>query len=127
MERTMQFKELKKYLSRIDRYSVCILNESLSYENYRWLRDIPDKYDDMYVVGIGRIESEFEEDAVFENEKKGNAIGNGQYFADCIEIVVSEIPVKDTPDTCCLSEYCHIWTRFPKRAEDFEGDNDEEE
>ena len=114
MDRTMKFKELKPYISRIDRLSICILDENLGYENYKWLQDVPDKYDEMYVVGFGRIESEFEEVAVLSYEKERCSIGRGLYLVQCIEIMLSKIPVKDTPDKCDLSEYCHVWSRFPK-------------
>lgn len=114
MERTMKFRELKPYMSKIDRLSIRVLDENLSYKNYRWLQAVPDRYDEMYVVGFGRIESEFEEEAVLTYEKERCAIGRGLYMVDCIEIVLSEIPVKDTPNKCDLSEYCHIWSRFPK-------------
>ena len=114
MDRTMKFKELKPYISKIDRRSICILDEDLGYENYKWIQDVPDKYDEMYVVGFGRIESEFEEAAVLTYEKERCAIGRGLYMVDCIEIVLSEIPVKDTPDKCDFSVFGHVWSRFPK-------------
>lgn len=95
----MKFKELKPYISRTDRLSICNF-ENLCYENYRWIADVPDKYDEMYVVGFGRIESEFTEAEVFPHEKENCAIGRGLYMVGCIEIMLSEIPVKDTPDIC---------------------------
>ena len=55
----MKFKEIKKYISAIDRVSICMY-ETLRYENYRFIRRVPDKYDEYYVYGIGLIESEFE-------------------------------------------------------------------
>ncbi len=100
MEKTMKFRELKPYISRVDRLSICVLDENLGYENYKCLQDVPDKYDEMYVVGFGRIESEFTEAAVLPHEKENCAIGRGLYMVDCIEIMLSEIPVKDTPDIC---------------------------
>ena len=36
------------------------MRETLRYENYRFLRDVPDKYDEFYVYGIGMIDSEFD-------------------------------------------------------------------
>lgn len=92
MERGLKFKELKKYISRIDRLSVC-MRETMQYENYRYLRMVPDRYDELYVYGIGIIDSEFsvegEPDVV---EAEGNEIGNGEFMTKCIEIMLSEIP-----------------------------------
>ena len=52
------FGTLRKYISRIDRLSICML-ETKEYSNYVFLKDVPDRYDDLYVYGIGMIESEF--------------------------------------------------------------------
>ena len=54
----MTFGTLRKYISRIDRLSICML-ETKEYSNYVFLKDVPDRYDDLYVYGIGMIESEF--------------------------------------------------------------------
>lgn len=54
----MQFKELKQYLSRIVRISVCF--EDGHYENYTLPSDIPEgRYDELYVYGVGMIDVEF--------------------------------------------------------------------
>ena len=53
----IRFKDIKGYISRIDKISICL--EDLSYENYFFISDIPDIYDDLYVHGIGVIQSEF--------------------------------------------------------------------
>ena len=92
MERGLKFKELKKYISRIDRLSVC-MRETMQYENYRYLRMVPDRYDELYVYGIGIIDSEFQvkgEPNVVEAEE--NEIGNGEFMGTCIEIMLSETP-----------------------------------
>ena len=92
MERGMKFKELKPYISKIDRLSVC-MKETMRHENYQCLRFVPDKYDEFFVYGIGMIDSEFPiegEPNVF--EVKGNEIGNGQYLGKCMEIMLSEQP-----------------------------------
>lgn len=49
------FGEIRPLLSRVDRYSVC-MRETLEYENYLFMSDIPEKYDQFYVYGIGMIE-----------------------------------------------------------------------
>lgn len=92
MERGLKFKELKKYISVIDRLSIC-MQETLQYENYRYLRMVPDKYDELYVYGIGMIDSEFPvEGEPNVSEVHGNEIGNGQFIGKCIEIMLSERP-----------------------------------
>ena len=91
----MKFKEIKRYISAIDRVSICMY-ETLRYENYRFIRRVPDKYDEYYVYGIGLIESEFEieEDSVTA-EVEGNEIGKGYFLSKCIEIMLSEKPRKN--------------------------------
>ena len=59
MEMNLKFKELKKYISVLDRVSIC-MRGTLRYENYRFLRDVPNKYDELYIYGIGMIDSEFD-------------------------------------------------------------------
>ena len=88
----IQFKEFKKYVSIIDRVSIC-MKETLQYDNYRYMRDVPEKYDDYYLYGVGMIESEFNiDESTLESEWKGKDIGNGYYLAKCIEIVLCEVP-----------------------------------
>lgn len=68
------FGELRKVLSRINRLSICD-KETLSYENFETVRDVPETYDDLIVCGIGTIESEF---------KRENL---GVTLMQCIEIM----------------------------------------
>lgn len=77
MER-MTFKVLKKYISRIDRLSICD-KDTLIYNNFNCIADVPDIYDDMYVYGIGMVDSEFPKTE--ENDK--------MFILPCIEIMVS--------------------------------------
>lgn len=59
----LKFGELRKYLSRIDRASICI-RETGEYENYAYMKDAPESYDGLYVYGVGMIKSEFAQDGV---------------------------------------------------------------
>ena len=59
----LKFKELRKYVSKIDRLSVC-QKEDLSYNNYRIMEDVPTSYDEYYVYGIGMIDSEFQQNGL---------------------------------------------------------------
>lgn len=47
--------EFRPFLSKVSRYSVC-MQETLAYENYLFLTDVPEEYDQLYVYGIGAIE-----------------------------------------------------------------------
>ena len=83
----LTFRRLRKhYLSTIDRLSICN-RETLKYENFIHIADVPKKYDRYYVVGIGMIESEF--------YKNGTPIysATGELkdiiLLPCIEIVIS--------------------------------------
>lgn len=88
----LTFGELRKYISVIDRVSICKA-EDLKYENYGFIQDVPDKYDKLYVYGIGRIESEFKIDEfTMPSEIKGREIGYDMFLAPCIEIMVSKAP-----------------------------------
>lgn len=87
----IKFGELKKYLSRVVRLSICF--EDGHYDNFTMVSDIPDgKYDDLYVYGIGMVDVEFPLDVY--SEPKGvprrTSLEEG-YFLGCgLEIVVSE-------------------------------------
>ena len=59
----LKLKDLRNYVSRIDRISIC-QKETLSYENFSCMQEVPAKYDEYYVYGIGAIDSE-----AFENGK----------------------------------------------------------
>ena len=52
------FRDIRPYISKIDRVSICN-QDTLQYENYMFISDVPEKYDHMYLYGIGRIQSEF--------------------------------------------------------------------
>ena len=54
----IKFKELKQYISRVVRISVCYRDGH--YDNYSLISDIPDgRYDDFYIYGIGMVDGEF--------------------------------------------------------------------
>ena len=58
MESNIRFGELRSVISVIDRLSIC-MKETLQYENYETISQVPEKYDDYRVYGIGMICSEF--------------------------------------------------------------------
>lgn len=89
IEKNITFKELRSYLSKLNRLSICIL-ETSCYENFLMLKDVPHTYDGYYVYGIGMIESEFYKVG------KCDYAASGQYedlvFVNCMEIVLSIEP-----------------------------------
>lgn len=89
MERDITFKELRDYLSVIDRLSICML-ETLRYENYICVRDVPDTYDKFYVYGIGMIESEFYQIDKYKYAVSGKL--EELVYVNCIEVMLSKEP-----------------------------------
>lgn len=66
----IRFKEIKKYIARNNRISLCF--EDGHYHDYLMLSDIPDqKYDSLYVHGIGMADVEFSMD-VYSNPPELN-------------------------------------------------------
>lgn len=88
----LKFGELRKYISRIDRTAVCF-HETMNYETYRFASNIPDKYDDLYVVGFGISELEFDADEFTPPDViERSRIGENSYLAKCIEVTVAQKP-----------------------------------
>ena len=88
MDKKITFKEIRKYISWIDRVSVCIV-ETGSYFNYGSIKEVPESFDEYYLYGIGVIESEFSEEDGSQEENQS------QIYKACMEIVVSEKPRSD--------------------------------
>ena len=63
--------EMRPLLDRVARYSVC-MQETGDYENYRFLSDVPEEYDSLYIYGIGLIETEFYEHGENEDDPYGD-------------------------------------------------------
>lgn len=98
MKLNLKFGELRKYISVIDRVSIC-RKETLAYDNYCYIKDVPEKYDGLYVYGIGRIQSEFAVDEAYEKVLQAEGkrkFRDGEYLLECIEIMVAEKP-RETP------------------------------
>ncbi len=85
----LTFKELRKYLSIIDRLSIC-RKETGEYHNYLFLEDVPESYDELYVYGIGMIQSEFYKSAPHIYKTEGT---RDELVLDyCIEVMLSDQP-----------------------------------
>lgn len=90
------FKELKQYISRVVRISVCFIDGH--YENYTLVSDIPDgKYDNLYIYGIGMIDVEFPRDVYAKPQRENTkTVSLKDDFMGCgLEIVVQEEPRDD--------------------------------
>ncbi|MBQ8922688.1 MAG: hypothetical protein IJ060_11130 [Oscillospiraceae bacterium] len=92
----LKFGVFRKYISKID--CVSIYNkDTLQYENYMFIDEVPEKYDELYLFGISKIQSKFKAsqapDVVMEMSEK-MALDDIVY-ADCIEIMLSKLPRSD--------------------------------
>lgn len=85
----MTFRSLRKYVSKIDRISICKI-ETSKYENFICIDDVPKKYDRYYVVGIGMIESEFYKNDTPIYAAAGPA--EKRVFLPCIEVAIARKP-----------------------------------
>ena len=45
----MKFGEFRKYISKIDRVSICS-KDTLSYKNYMFISEVPDSFDDIIQI-----------------------------------------------------------------------------
>lgn len=89
----IQFKEIRQYLARNARLSICF--EDGYYHDYIMISDIPpEKYKDLYVYGIGIVNVEFPMD-IYTSPKDldGVIISSKDYTMEpAIEIVLHEAP-----------------------------------
>ena len=56
-EFSLTFGIIRKYCSKIDRISVC-MEDTMCYENFEKIEDVPHCYDDLFLIGFGIIDSE---------------------------------------------------------------------
>lgn len=81
MVKAITFGDIRPYFSRIDRVSIC-MKETLAYQNYVFVKDVPHDYDRYYLYGFGIIDSEFED--------------TGRMWLErCVEFVLTEEPRDD--------------------------------
>ena len=85
----MKFKDLRGVLSRINPISICD-KETLNYENFLLVKDVPEEYDNLTVCGVGIIYSEFYKiaEGVYSTDKREGELE----FIPCIEIVTTTSP-----------------------------------
>ncbi len=89
----IQFKEIKQYLARNIRLSICF--EDGHYHDYLMISDIPvEKYKDLYVYGVGMIDVEFSKD-IYTSQKDLDGVivsTKDDTIEPAIEIVLHETP-----------------------------------
>ncbi len=91
----IQFKEIRQYLARNTRLSICF--EDGYYRDYLMISDIPtEKYKDLYVYGIGMIDVEFSKD-VYTSPQNLDDTNSSIKMKECtfepaIEIVLHKTP-----------------------------------
>lgn len=89
----IQFKEIRKYLARNVRLSICF--EDGYYHDYLMISDIPaEKYKDLYVYGVGMIDVEFSMDIYASPKELGGVTisTKDDTIEPAIEIVLHEAP-----------------------------------
>lgn len=89
----IQFKEIRKYLARNIRISICF--EDGHYHDYLMISDIPvEKYKDLYVYGVGMADVEFPRDIYTSPKRLDGVIIStpDDTIEPAIEIVLHEGP-----------------------------------
>lgn len=89
----IQFKEIRQYLARNVRLSICF--EDGYYHDYLMISDIPaEKYKDLYVYGVGMIDVEFSKDIYVSPMDLDGVITSTKddTIEPAIEIVLHEAP-----------------------------------
>ena len=89
----IQFEEIKKYIARNIRISICFPDGH--YYNYLMISDIQElKYDTFYVYGIGMIDVEFSMDVYAKPQELDGVVTSSRddTLAPAIEIVLCEKP-----------------------------------
>ncbi len=89
----IQFKEIRQYLARNVRLSICF--EDGYYHDYLMISDIPaEKYKDLYVYGVGMIDVEFSKDIYVSPKDLDGVITSTKddTIEPAMEIVLHEAP-----------------------------------
>lgn len=80
------FGVIRQYCSRINRVSIC-MKETLEYQNFRFIEQVPHSFDQFYLYGIGPIYSEF-----YGGEGIADSSAGELNFLPCLELMLSETP-----------------------------------
>lgn len=96
------FGEIRPFLDRTARYSICF-SETANYENYRFIRDVPEQYDSLFIYGIGLVDIEFFEHDELDDAPYDDPSGildmavrtsyrDNLVFRNAIELMLSQEP-----------------------------------
>lgn len=61
--KALTFGDIRPYMSRIDRISIC-MEKTLRYQNYEFIQEVPHEFDSLYLYGFGVIYSENKDDCL---------------------------------------------------------------
>ena len=84
------FGVIRRYCARTNRVSIC-RKETLEYQNFRFIGQVPHSFDPLYLDGVGVIESEFYGESGLADPSAGKL-----NFLPCMEFMLSETPRKGT-------------------------------
>ena len=82
-ESQLTFGQIRGLIDKTVRIQVCV-QDTLEYEDYLSIREVPHDYDNMKIFGIGLVHSEFVETSVSINERYKFAIEIRVYGGDRI-------------------------------------------
>ena len=68
------------------------------YENFLYLKDVPEEYSELYVYGIGPIDNV--------------SVGLENVQHPCLEIIVSKVPKNETENKKSFFDFSYVQTRF---------------
>lgn len=80
------FGVIRRYCARTNRVSIC-RKETLEYQNFRFIGQVPHSFDPLYLYGVGAIESEF-----FGEGGLADPSAGGLNFLPCMEFMLAETP-----------------------------------
>lgn len=83
------FGQIREYCSRIHRVSIC-MESTLTYQNYRFISQVPHVFDSLYLYGVGLIESEF-----YGGDGLAEPSAGKLNYLPCLEFMLSERPKED--------------------------------
>ena len=83
---TITFGEIRRYCALTNRVSIC-MKETLQYQNFRTIDQVPHSFDPLYLYGIGPIQSEF-----YGEEGLAEPSAGDLNFLPCMEFMLSETP-----------------------------------
>ncbi|MCH5203806.1 MAG: hypothetical protein J1F03_03605 [Oscillospiraceae bacterium] len=78
--RDLTFGDIRKYVALTDGISIC-MRETLTYELFNYIWEVPDTYNELYLIGFGQLNEPFD--------------NNGYKTHLALEIMLSHTPRED--------------------------------